>query len=414
MTPFLSLALLIAILLVCAKAGGYLATRLDQPSVLGEILVGVILGPSLVNLTQQAWFADPFVSGGLNQFAQLGVLLLMFIAGLELRFDELLHNLPVSTLAGFLGVLLPVGLGLGVGLLFGMDSTHAVFLGLTLGATSVSISAQTFMELGRLRSRVGLSLLGAAVIDDILVILLLSIYTALEGGTGGAGQILGLVGRMVAFFALSVALGLWGLPFLSRIVANLPVAEGPMSLALVVMLLYGVAAELLGGVAAITGAFLAGLMFARTPERELVQESVHGVAYGLFVPLFFANIGLGVDARQMGVGSLVLVLAISLVAVLGKVVGCGLGGWLGRLSRWESLQLGVGMISRGEVGLIVARVGLDSGLLSQEVFSSIVVVVIITTLITPPLVKLSFSKAPAAEAELAEEPLESMPREGDP
>jgi Kef-type K+ transport system membrane component KefB len=276
--------------------------------------------------------------------------------------------------------------------MFGMDNAAAVFLGLTLGATSVSISAQTLMELKVLRSRVGLGLLGAAVFDDILVILALSVFLAVESGTGSLAGILWIVLKMIAFLGLSAAIGVWVLPWLVRRVARLPISQGVLTLALVVMLAFGVAAELLGGMAAITGAFIAGLMMARSGEKERVEHGVHALAYGLFVPIFFVNIGLSVNARALGSDMVWFTLGIILIAILGKWVGAGAGARLGGLNLRESVQLGAGMISRGEVGLIVAGVGITEGLVNSEEFSAVVAMVLVTTLVTPPILRWLFTR----------------------
>ena len=391
MTTFLQLALLLTIILLSAKLAGYLSVRIGQPSVLGELLVGILLGPSVIDLLHFP-FIDPALAHTIAELGELGVLLLMFIAGLELHLDELTRNTRVAAYGGFLGVLVPTALGWGIGRLFGLDNNVSVFLGLTLGATSVSISAQTLMELRVLRSRVGLSLLGAAVFDDILVILSLSIFLALASGAGSFGGVLWILLRMIVFLALSVAFGLWVLPWLTRRVAHLPISQGVLTLALVVMLAYGVAAELLGGMAAITGAFIAGLMMARSGERERIEHGVHALAYGLFVPVFFINIGLSVNARSLQMEMIVFALVITLTAIVGKWLGAGIGARLGGLSVRESVQLGAGMVSRGEVGLIVAGVGINQGLVNPDEFSAIVAMVLITTLVTPPILRSLFAR----------------------
>jgi Kef-type K+ transport system membrane component KefB len=391
MTAFLQLALLLSIILLSAKLAGYLSVRLGQPSVLGELLVGILLGPSVIDLLHFP-FIDPALAHTIAELGELGVLLLMFIAGLELHLDELTRNTRVAAYGGFLGVFVPTLLGWGAGRLFGMDNATALFLGLTLGATSVSISAQTLMELKVLRSRVGLSLLGAAVFDDILVILFLSIFLAIEAGTGNLGGVVLILIRMIAFLALSVAFGLWGLPALMRRVVHLPISQGVLTLALVVMLAYGVAAEVLGGMAAITGAFIAGLMMARSGERERVEQGVHALAYGLFVPIFFINIGLSVNARSLQLEMIVFALVITVTAIIGKWLGAGIGARLGGLSLRESVQLGAGMVSRGEVGLIVAGVGISQGLVNSDEFSAVVAMVLVTTLVTPPILRALFAR----------------------
>ncbi len=391
MTPFLQLIFLLAIILLAAKLGGFLSTRIGQPSVFGELLVGVLLGPSLINLTGLSIIADPHVGEIIKELGELGVLILMFLAGLELHLGDLAKNFKVSGYAGTLGVVFPVLMGLGIGELSGMDFSHAIFLGLTLGATSVSISAQTLMELKVLRSRVGLGLLGAAVFDDVLVILLLSTYLALQSGTGGIGQVLLVLVKMILFLVLSAGVGIWLLPRLVRLTNRLHISQGVITLAIVVLLIYGFAAEVLGGMAAITGTFLAGLMFSRTPEKNQIGEGLHSLAYAFFVPIFFVNIGLGVNVRTLDIGAFWLLLGISLVAILGKIIGAGLGARLGKYSWLESLQLGIGMVSRGEVGLIVAKVGLEQGLLDAGIFSSIVGMILITTLVTPPMLRATFA-----------------------
>ncbi len=391
MTAFLQLALILAILLFAAKAAGYLTTKIGQPSVLGELLIGVILGPSLINITHLPFITSHEIGAFIKEIGEIGVLLLMFLAGLELHLSELAKNRRASLLGGSLGVIIPILLGYLIGVFYEFDTAHSVFLGLTLGATSVSISAQTLIELKALRSRVGLGLLGAAVIDDMLVILFLSAFLALQSG-GDALQILLVFVRMVAFLAASVAFGLWVLPRISKYVSQLSISQGVVTLAIIIMLLYGVAAEVFGGMAAITGAFIAGLMFSRTRQKSDIEHGLRSVAYSFFVPIFFVNIGLSVNIRELDVNALWVMLFISIAAVFGKIVGSGIGAKLGNFSWRESLQLGIGMISRGEVGLIVASVGLETDLLSSDLFSAIIGMVLITTLITPPLLRISFAK----------------------
>lgn len=409
MTPFLQLALALAILIAAAKAGGYLSYRLGQPSVLGELFVGLLLGPSLVDILHLPYFTDPHLPEVIHYLAEIGVLLLMFLAGLELDIKDLARTGKVAAIAGTLGVILPIVLGAGVALAFALPGQEALFIGLILAATSVSISAQTLIELNVLRSRVGITLLGAAVFDDILVVLGLSIFTAVTLGdsSSGWGQIAMVVLRMIGFMGIATVLGLAILPGASRRVQTLPVSQGLIAFTMVTVLVYGWAAEELGGMAAITGAFLAGLVFARSPVKERIESGVVTLAYGLFVPIFFINVGLIANMRALlAGGAFWLFVVMTLIAVVGKVLGSGFGALLGGLSRRESLQLGIGMMSRGEVGLIVASVGITQGIIDDAVFSAVVGVVIVTTLLTPPLLRLSFtstsgpsaSKKPSAPA----------------
>ncbi len=407
MSLFLQLAFLLSIILLSAKMAGYLSIRFGQPSVLGELLVGILLGPSIINVLNLS-FIEHELTETVAKLGELGVLLLMFLAGLELQFDEMKQNMRVAVLAGLMGVVWPVLLGWGVGLLFGLDQSAAIFLGLTLGATSVSISAQTLIELKALRTRVGLSLLGAAVFDDILIILFLSVFVALQGGGGSTYDVLIILVRMILFLVLSVMFGLWALPWIIRRISKLSISQGLLTISLVIMLAYGIAAEYFGGMAAITGAFLAGLMLARTHEKDRIETGMHALAYGLFVPIFFVNIGLSIDLREFQLQALFFTIVIILVAVAGKWLGSGWGARLGGLSKHESIQLGAGMISRGEVGLIVASVGVKDKLVSAEEFSAIVVMVLVTTLVTPPILRALFSQKDAKvkkiqlEAELAQ------------
>jgi Kef-type K+ transport system membrane component KefB len=394
MSAFLQLAFLISIILFSAKLAGYLSMRLGQPSVLGELIVGILLGPSLINLLNLP-FIDHTMTEVIAEFSEFGVLLLMFLAGLELHFDEMRQNWRVSASAGLLGVVFPVLLGWGAGMFFGLDQAAALFLGLTLGATSVSISAQTLIELKVLRSRVGLSLLGAAVFDDILIILFLSVFLGIQGGGETSTNIWLIVVRMAVFLVFSILLGLWVLPWLIRQIGRLPISQGLLTISLIVMFGYGIAAEFFGGMAAITGAFLAGLMLGHTPEKERIEAGTHALAYGLFVPVFFVNIGLSINLRDFRLDSLLMTLVIIVVAVAGKWLGAGWGARLGGLSTPESVQLGAGMISRGEVGLIVADVGIVEGLLLDNEFSAIVMMVLVTTLITPPILRALFARAKA-------------------
>ncbi len=402
MTDFLQLITIIAIILLVAKLAGYLSTRLGQPSVFGELMVGVILGPSLLDLTHLGFVTDTHLGIVVYEMGELGVLLLMFLAGLELHIRDLTKNTRVAALAGVLGVILPVGLGFGFGALLKMPYAEALFLGLTLGATSVSISAQVLIELDVLRSKVGLGLLGAAIFDDILVILLLSVSVAITSGGSSLGQVLLVFAKMVLFLLAAAAIGLWVLPRIVRLTGKLPISQGLTTLAIVILLGYGIAAELIGGMAAITGTFLAGLMFSRTPEKSAIENNMKSIAYAFFVPIFFVSIGLSVDLKQIQVDTLLIFLGISLLAIIGKVLGSGTGAFMAKFTPRESLQLGIGMVSRGEVGLIIAKIGESLGYLPPDLFTAVVGMILVTTVVTPPMLRASFKPpkpAPPGENE---------------
>jgi Kef-type K+ transport system membrane component KefB len=403
MTLYLQLLLVLAIFIAAAKAGGYISLRLGQPSVLGELIVGILLGPSLIDILHLPVFGDELLTEVIQLMAEIGVMLLMFLAGLELHLSDLVKSGKVSAFAGTLGVLIPLLLGIGLVLIYPIPTQEAIFLGLILSATSVSISAQTLMELKVLRSRVGISLLGAAVFDDVLVVLGLSIFSAiiLSNGSGGVSQIVWIVLQMGLYLLIASLAGLYLIPRMSRLISKQPISQGLVAFTIVVMLLFGWAAEVFGNMAAITGAFLAGLLFSRSPVRERVEQGMVPIAYGLFVPVFFIDVGLKANIQELIGPSFSIFLVMSILAILGKIFGSGLGASIAGMSRKESLQLGIGMMSRGEVGLIVASVGISNGMIDQQIYSAVVGVVILTTLLTPPLLRLSFRGT-------------SVPEQGDP
>lgn len=393
MTPFIQLALALVILITAAKLGGYASIKFGQPSVLGELIAGLIIGPSVLNMLHWPFFTDEHLGETIAQFAELGVLLLMFIAGLDLHLSDLAQSSKVSALAGTLGVIFPVAMGYGLAQLFGLDSLPALFIGLILAATSVSISAQTLIELNVLRSRVGIGLLGAAVFDDILVVLGLSVVVALASDVGSGLVGVGLiVVWMGLYLAGAIVLGLWLIPGLTRRIDNWPISQGVIAFTFTMCLLYAWAAEAVGGMAAITGAFVAGLMFGRSPLKSRIETGISTLAYGLFVPIFFVNVGLSANAKELTGENLWLVVTMIVVAVVSKILGAGLGARLSGFTNLESLQLGVGMMSRGEVGLIVAALGISQNIIGPDVFSAVVGVVIITTLLTPPALRSLFRR----------------------
>jgi Kef-type K+ transport system membrane component KefB len=382
----------LAIIIFSAKAAGYASVRLHQPAVLGELLMGLILGPTIVDL----FALQPFAQGNLEEtifyLAEAGVIFLMFMAGLQIDISEMGKLGKTAVLTGTMGILVPLILGTIVALGFSFGPTSAVFVGLILTATSVSISAQTLLELGLVRTREGLTLLAAAVVDDIIVLLLFSAFIAVSGSEAGDGfsAIAGVVLRMALFLVIASLIGILILPHLTRRVSSLPISEGLVAAVIVVTLLYGWAAEALGGMAAITGAFLAGLMFARTPLRKNIEEGIHTITYGLLVPIFFVSIGMRANARTLDSNAVLFTLLIVAVAIFGKIIGCGIGARLGGFNNREALRVGTGMVARGEVELIVASVGLKSGLIPASVFSTTVIVVLVTALLAPILIRATF------------------------
>jgi Kef-type K+ transport system membrane component KefB len=395
----LPLLFMLAVLVAAAKVVGSLSLRLGQPAVLGELLAGLILGPSLLDLASLPFLRTSDPTATIHLLGQLGVILLMFAAGLEVDIGDLRRAGRPAALAGFFGVLLPLGLGAAAASAFGHAAPAAVFAGIVLGATSVSISAQTLLELGRLREREGIALLGAAVVDDVLVIAVMTLFLALAAGPD---QGLGPVGltllRMAAVLILVTFLSLRLLPRLVEWANRLRASQGLLALAVAGVMLLAWLTEFAGGVAAITGAFLAGLGLSRSHLREEIERGASRLGYGFFVPIFLVDIGLQSDLRDMPADQWLFAGVIVLVAVVSKVAGAGLGGWLGGLAPGSAGRLGLGMISRGEVGLIVAGVGIDAGLLAPELFRVVVLMVLTTTLITPPLLRWAFARREARNA----------------
>ena len=394
MTPILQFLVALALILVAAKLGGYISLRLGLPAVLGELVAGLLLGPTALDLLHL--FPSESLGEIIGHLAELGVVVLMFLAGLETDVADLNRVRLTAILSGTLGVVVPILMAVPVGLAFGLTMEVSIFLGLVLAATSVSISARTLMELGALRRREGFSILGAAVVDDVLAILALSVFIAVAvGGGDGAGagveSVLFIFARILIYFAVAVAVGYFLLPRLTRWIADLPIAEGLSSFSLVVMLVFAWSAEAGGGVAMITGAFLAGLLFTRTEARTQIEERVSVLAYSFLVPIFFINIGLTANMRAFDADAVLLLVALTIIAVASKIIGCGGGARLSGLSWLESLRVGTGMISRGEVGLIIASLGVSSQIVDNELFSVFVVVVLISTLVTPLLLKWVFS-----------------------
>jgi Kef-type K+ transport system membrane component KefB len=393
MLPFLQIILVLALIITLAKVGGYLSYKLGQPAVVGEVLAGLILGPSVLNFLNWSVFTDAHLGETITHFAELGVLLLLFIAGLDLHLSDLVKSGKTAAMAGSLGFVLTLGMGYILARFFSFDTPEALFVGLILAPTSIGISAQTLMELKVLRTKVGTTLLGAAVVDDTLGVLGVSLYLAffLAGTTSSTTSILLILLKMILYMAIASAIGLLLLPKLAQYVDKLPISQGLIAFAFTAALFYAWSAEALGHMAAIIGAFMAGLFLARSPLRDKIEGGLSPIAYGVFVPIFFINIGLSANVRQISADGFWLLAGMILAVILSKLIGAGLSGRLGGMTNRESLQLGFGMVPRGEVVLIIAAVGITEGLINSSTFSSIVVLVIITTIMAPPILRYLFS-----------------------
>ena len=395
--PVVPLLLAISLILCAARLAGAAARRLGQPRVLGELLIGVALGPTLVNLLHWGPLAAGHLDATIKELAELGVLVLMFNIALEIQPRELMAVGRTAVYAGILGAVVPLGV---IALLtwgFGFPTHVAVLAGVVLSANSTSISAQTLLELGVLRTKEGNAMLATALVDDVLAITLVSIAVALTGGTGEVTW-LGLawvVLRMILFFSAAGFVAWVVLPRLMNWIHLTPEfgqLYGVPVFALTFALFLGWSAETLGGVAAISGTFLAGFGLSRINARakhEVEQASAY-VSYAFLVPIFFVSIGLVTDFAQLGLASLPYAGLLILASVVTKVVGTGAGALLGGFNRVEALRLGVCMISRGEVGLIMASIGLARGIFDDQVFPSLLLAILVSTLVTPPLVRLVF------------------------
>jgi Kef-type K+ transport system membrane component KefB len=403
----LQILLFVAVLILLAKAAGGLCHRVNMPLVLGELLAGVILGPTLVDIWRFSWFANTKAVAGVHPIslpaavhvlAQIGVVILMLLAGLETDTELMKATAAPAFWAATGGVLLPLAGGAALVHGLGFGWTESVFVGTVLTATSVSITAQTLMNMNRLKSKAGTTILGAAVIDDVLGLIVLSIVIAVEFGHAhasgsvwsGAGLV---VGRILAFCGLAFLLGPRLIKGAFKYAKHFKGPHTAVAVALGIAFLFAFAAEAGGGMAAITGSYLAGVFMATNPARSEVIEEIRSMSNALFGPLFFCAVGLEINAWDLG-GKLNLFLVVMAIAIVGKVIGCGVGALSQGFSRRESLVVGVGMIPRGEVGLITASIGWAAGVIRGDIYSLLVIVVLATTLITPVLLKFTMPARP--------------------
>ncbi|MBI5928500.1 MAG: cation:proton antiporter [Chloroflexi bacterium] len=403
MTQLLQLFLAVGVMIFLAKGMGYFSMRLNQPAVLGELMAGLLLGPTILDLFgHSSLFPDgDAITHSIIEFAEIGVLLLIFGAGLEIDLESMLEVGRPAVLAGVLGVFVPILMIAPVVVIFDYAAEKAVFIGLVLASMSTAISAQVMLELGVLKSREGLTLLGAALVDDMLLILMVSLFLAINPGgivtIESTRPIWEVVVRMGGFLIIGSLVCWYGLPKLANQIQKTQISEGVFALSLVATLFMSVAAEAIGGVAAIAGAFIAGVSMGRARRSVIhsIERSLHSVNYGLLVPLFFISIGLKANLRVLDAEILPFAMVMLFLAIVSKVVGTWIGTRLGGFDNLSSIRVGLGMISRGEVGLIIATLGVDSGILMPDIFAVLVMIVLCTTMITPPLVRWSFT--PKAE-----------------
>lgn len=379
----------IALILLSTKVLGLLTQKFSMPQVVGALLAGLLLGPAGLDILQETDF--------LKQVAELGVIVLMFTAGLETDLHELKKTGKASFVIALFGVLVPLILGFLTASLFnqgmssdGMSQTlQNIFIGIVLTATSVSITVETLKELGRLNTRVGNAILGAAIIDDVLGIVALTMITSYADSSVSIGLVLN---KIILFFIFAIVVGL----LFYKIFKFWVQCYGRdmrrfVLISFVFCLMTAFLAEEWFGVADITGAFIAGVMLSNTPCVHYISTRFETISYMLLSPIFFASIGIQVDLSGVDRSLFGYTLILVLVAIFSKIWGCGMGARLYHYSKKEALQVGVGMVSRGEVALIIASKGATLGLISTMMFGPIVVVVVMTTILTPILLKWVFS-----------------------
>lgn len=388
-----NLLLTLALVLVGAKLGGAASRRFGLPAVFGKLVVGLALGPAVLNLLTP--------DASLNSLADLGIILLMFIAGLETDVEQMRKVGKAAFIAATGGVALPMAAGTGFGLAYGLNTSEAFFLGTVLTATSVGITAQTLQELGKLQSREGSAILAAAVIDDVMGVMVLSVVLGFDGG----GDPLIPIGKMALFIPVAFAAGIFVLPRVLDRVQHLHEGETRIAVIIGVALVYAWAAEHWGGLAAITGAYIAGVVVQRTELGTHAAESMNRIGYAFFIPIFFVVVGLRMDGSALRDAPL-FALGVIGIAIVTKIIGAAGGALAGGFRPTEATRVGYGMVSRGEVALVVAVIGLDQGLVSQSTFSATILMTLVTTLVTPLLLKWAYRERRRApeSAEVASAP----------
>lgn len=387
----------IALILISTKVLGLLCKAVNLPEVVGALLAGVILGPSALNLMSMQGDTGTLLS----YVAEMGVIFLMFSAGLDTDLKELKANLGASFITALIGVIVPlIGGMIGYALYFGEDLSNydqmlqSLFVGVVLTATSVSITVETLREMGKLSGKVGMTILGAAIIDDILGMIVLAVVSSMKDTSVKPAAVLI---KIVLYFVLILVL------FLATTHLEFAFSKNDhkrrvaiFAIAFCFILAY--VSEVGFGIADITGAYFAGVMLCRSKIRDYVDIKIHDVSTVFFSCIFFASVGLKVTMGGMTLKIWLFAVILTVIAIITKMIGCGLGAKICKFTWKESLQTGVGMISRGEVALIVAEKGRQVGLINEDLFAPIILVVIVTTLVTPILLKVVFKGEKSAEA----------------
>ena len=397
----------LCVILMSTKIFSILSRRAQLPQVVGALMAGLLFGPAILGAVTQHFFGFPFClqpSPLLSRMAELGVIVIMFTAGMETNVDELKASGTVGFVVALLGVLLPLGMGAGLMYFFDDNATFssAIFVGAVLTATSVSITVEALKELGKMSTKVGNTILAAALIDDILGLVCLTVITGIAGGDMNLGL---LVVKIVGFFLF---VGIAGLAYYramlwsDRVQAARNLRRYPV-MGFAFCLFMAWAAEVVFGVADIIGAFAAGMIIAMSPKGQYIASKFDTIAYLLLTPIFFANIGLEVTLPDFSYDLVTFTSALLIVSIVSKLWGCGLGAMLCGFSKRQSYQIGLGMVCRGEVALIVAGKGMSMNLISEEYLGPIVIMIIVCTIITPIFLKDAFKGADEAGSTIFED-----------
>ncbi len=393
----------IALILISTKILGLITKRFQMPQVVGALIAGLILGPAVLNVLQETEF--------LTQLSELGVIVIMFTAGMGTDIRELKNSGKAGFWVALCGVLVPLIMGACLAYFFnrgefahpGNVLLQNIFIGVILTATSVSITVETLKEMGKLNTKVGNTILAAALIDDVLGLVALTIITSLAGAQVSIWIVLA---KIVGFFVFAIVFGLLAYKFLNwysnkvkKDLHRFPI------LAFVLCLIMAFCAEHFFGVADIIGAFGAGLVIANTPKAKYIESKFSSLSYLLLTPIFFASVGIKVVLPKMDAQIIFFTVLLVVVAVISKLVGCGLGAKICGFSNLKCMQIGVGMICRGEVALIVANKGIAMGLMPEAFLGPVILTVVLVTILTPILLKLAFKPGAQEYTELQESPL---------
>lgn len=392
---YYELLLPLALILVLSKLLSIGSKKIGMPQVVGMLLAGILLGLIKYIPGQNVFSAD--VLNGLSFLAKIGVILIMFSAGIETDLHQFKQVGVASVVITSLGVLFPLGFGFIVACAFNGGFTGLTqyqllsnfFYGAILAATSVSITVATLKELGKLNSKVGTSIIAAAILDDIIGIILLSLFISIKD-SGSAADIGYSIGMMIAFFAVAFVVGL-GVRLLLKWMSQKYAHQRRVPIfCFAICFLFAWAAEHWFGVADITGAYVAGLMLSSIGEKDYVDQKIETSNYMIFAPVFFANIGIqtsfgAIDAKMVGFG-----FAFIVAGMLGKLIGCGLGAKICRFNWKDSFRVGIGMMVRAEVVLVCTQKGIDSGLVNPSIMPFVLILIILTSVLSPILLKLSY------------------------